>query len=86
MLLELRFAVFLFELEYISIHGSSPWERTHGAPFLHERFPFGSLVVFKPNEVRTTDHKWAPKAELECLLDAESVQDTNGEMSTWHGD
>ncbi len=54
---------FRFNLNTQSICGSSPWERTHGSAFLHPRFPFGCLVVFKPNEVRTTDHKWALKAE-----------------------
>ncbi len=54
---------FCFNLNTQSICVESPWERTHGTPFLHTRFPFGCLVMFKPNEVRTTNHKWAPKAE-----------------------
>ena len=54
---------FCFGLNTQSLHGISPWEKTHGTPFLHQRYPFGWLVIFKPNEVRTTDHKWAPKAE-----------------------
>ncbi len=54
---------FCFNLNTQSICGTSPWEKTHGAAFHGARYPFGCLVVFKPNEVRTTDHKWSPKAE-----------------------
>ena len=54
---------FCFNLNTQSICGSSPWERTHGSPFLHPRYPFGCLVLFKPDEERTTNHKWSPKAE-----------------------
>ena len=54
---------FCFVVNTKSLHGISPWGKTHGTPFLHQRYPFGCLVIVKPEEVRTTDHKWAPKAE-----------------------
>ncbi len=54
---------FCFNLNTLSLHGPSPWEMTHGVPFAAKTFPFGCLVMFKPNEVRTHAQKWSPKAK-----------------------
>jgi hypothetical protein len=76
---------FCFNLNTLSLHGNSPWEMTHGAPFAANRFPFGCLVMFKPNEVRTKAQKWSPKAKWGVFAGYKIVAGYNwrGEYLVW---
>ena len=53
-----------FNITQIRDDTKSPWEFTHGEPFLGQRFPFGCLVWFLPSSTKPPDEKWAPKARV----------------------